>query len=148
MCKYTSIQHILAKEKRSAGAVRMRMVHTHTHTHTSCLRRTGALVQRTCLGMARPVFIHTVYDLIFGDFPAKTNVYTPYMRGSGQPYTRPTFAARVLNRHANAHTHTHTHTHTHARTHARTHALVRTHARTHAHTHTQPKCCEGTGALI
>ena len=28
----------------------------------------------------------TVYDRIFGDFPAKNTVYKPYMYGSGQPY--------------------------------------------------------------
>jgi len=28
-----------------------------------------------------------VYDRIFGDFPAKKTVYTPYIYGSGQPYT-------------------------------------------------------------
>jgi hypothetical protein len=27
-----------------------------------------------------------VYDRIFGDFPAKNTVYTPYAYGSGQPY--------------------------------------------------------------
>jgi hypothetical protein len=32
-------------------------------------------------------YIYTVYDCIFGDFPAKTTVYTPYIYGSGQPYT-------------------------------------------------------------
>ena len=31
--------------------------------------------------------IYTVYDRIFGDFPAKSIVYTPYVHGSGQPYT-------------------------------------------------------------
>ena len=30
--------------------------------------------------------IYTVYDRIFGDFPAKNTVYTPYIYGSGQPY--------------------------------------------------------------
>jgi len=32
-------------------------------------------------------YIHTVYDRIFGDFPAKNTVYTPYIYGSGQLYT-------------------------------------------------------------
>jgi hypothetical protein len=31
--------------------------------------------------------MHTVYDRIFGDFPAKNTVYTPYIYGSGQPYS-------------------------------------------------------------
>jgi len=30
--------------------------------------------------------MYTVYDRIFGDFPAKNTVYTPYIYGSGQPY--------------------------------------------------------------
>jgi hypothetical protein len=34
-----------------------------------------------CLGLAIIVYIHR----IFGDFPAKNTVYTPYMYGSGQP---------------------------------------------------------------
>jgi len=29
---------------------------------------------------------NTIYDCIFGDFPAKNTVYTPYIYGSGQPY--------------------------------------------------------------
>jgi len=33
------------------------------------------------LGLARTVYIHR----IFGDFPAKNTVYTPYIYGSGQP---------------------------------------------------------------
>jgi len=39
------------------------------------------------LGLARTVYIYTVYDRgIYGDFPAKNTVYTPYIYGSGQPY--------------------------------------------------------------
>ena len=30
--------------------------------------------------------MYTVYDRIFGDFPAKNAVYTPYLYGYGQPY--------------------------------------------------------------
>jgi hypothetical protein len=30
-------------------------------------------------------YICTVYDRIYGDFPAKYTVYTPYICGSGQP---------------------------------------------------------------
>jgi hypothetical protein len=37
------------------------------------------------LGWPEP-FIYTVYDRIFGYFPATNTVYTPYMYGSGQPY--------------------------------------------------------------
>jgi hypothetical protein len=37
------------------------------------------------IGLARIVNIYTVYDRIFGDFPAKNTVYTPYIYGSGQP---------------------------------------------------------------
>jgi hypothetical protein len=37
--------------------------------------------------LARSVYIHTVYNCILGDFPAKNNtVYTPDNCGSGQPY--------------------------------------------------------------
>ena len=38
------------------------------------------------LGMARTVYICTVYDRVISDFPAKNTVYTPYIHGSGQPY--------------------------------------------------------------
>jgi hypothetical protein len=31
-------------------------------------------------------YIYTVYDRIYGEFPAKSTVYTPYIYGSGQPY--------------------------------------------------------------
>jgi hypothetical protein len=31
---------------------------------------------------------YAVYDRIFGDFPAKNTVYTPYIYNSGQPCTR------------------------------------------------------------
>jgi hypothetical protein len=30
-------------------------------------------------------YICTVYDRMYGDFPAKNTVYTPYIYGSGQP---------------------------------------------------------------
>jgi len=36
--------------------------------------------------MTHPWCICIVYDRIFGDFPAKNTVYTPYVYGSGQPY--------------------------------------------------------------
>ena len=32
-------------------------------------------------------YIFTVHDRMFGGFPAKNTVYTPYIYGSGQPYT-------------------------------------------------------------
>jgi hypothetical protein len=35
------------------------------------------------------MYTHTIYDRIFGDFPAKITVYTPYIYGSGQPYSNP-----------------------------------------------------------
>ena len=35
--------------------------------------------------LASPTYIHTVYDRMTGDFPAKSNVYTAYIYGSGQP---------------------------------------------------------------
>jgi len=31
------------------------------------------------IGLARTVYIYTVYDRIFGDFPAKNTAYTPYV---------------------------------------------------------------------
>ena len=33
------------------------------------------------------LYIHTVYDRTFGDFPAQNTIYAPYIYGSGQPYT-------------------------------------------------------------
>ena len=32
-----------------------------------------------CLGLARTVYIHTVYDRMYGVFPAKNTVRTPYI---------------------------------------------------------------------
>jgi hypothetical protein len=40
-----------------------------------------------CIGLARTVCIYNVYDRILGDIPAKITVCTPYMHGSGQPYS-------------------------------------------------------------
>jgi hypothetical protein len=34
---------------------------------------------------------------IFGDFPAKNTVYTPYIYGSGQPYVYDTIDRGILN---------------------------------------------------
>jgi hypothetical protein len=39
------------------------------------------------LGLARTVYIDTVYDRIFDDVPAKNTVCTPCMYGPGQPYS-------------------------------------------------------------
>ena len=36
------------------------------------------------VGLAR-LYMLTVYDRIFGDFPVKITVYTPFIYGSGQP---------------------------------------------------------------
>jgi hypothetical protein len=38
------------------------------------------------VGQNRICDMYTVYDRIFGDFPAKNAVHTPYIYGSGQPY--------------------------------------------------------------
>jgi len=40
------------------------------------------------LGWPEP-YICTVYDRIFGNFPAKNTIYRPYIYGSGQPYIYP-----------------------------------------------------------
>ena len=32
-------------------------------------------------------YMYTVYDRVFGDFPAKNTVCKPYIYDSGQPYT-------------------------------------------------------------
>jgi len=39
----------------------------------------------TKVGLTRTVYIYTVYDRIYGEFPAKNTVYTPCIYGSGQP---------------------------------------------------------------
>jgi hypothetical protein len=36
-------------------------------------------------GLAKTVYIYTVYDHMFGEFSAKNAVFTPYIYGSGQP---------------------------------------------------------------
>jgi len=43
----------------------------------SCTHRD--LIRVLCLGLAITVYIYNVYDLIFGDFPDKNTVYTPYI---------------------------------------------------------------------
>jgi len=39
-----------------------------------------------CAELVGTVYIHSVYDRIFGDFPAQNTVHTTYIYGSGQPY--------------------------------------------------------------
>jgi len=46
-------------------------------------------VKRLCMCIYRvgpEPYTYTVYDRIFGDFPARSTVYTPYIYGPGQPY--------------------------------------------------------------
>ena len=45
----------------------------------------GIYIYIDILGWPKP-YIYTVYDCIFGGFPAKNTVYTPYIYGFGQPY--------------------------------------------------------------
>ena len=45
---------------------------------------TAASLEGNELGWPGP-YICTVYDRIFGDFPAKNTVYIPYIYVSGQP---------------------------------------------------------------
>jgi len=42
------------------------------------------------------LYKHTVYDRIFGDFPAKNTVYTPFIYGSSQPYMYTVLAAGII----------------------------------------------------
>jgi hypothetical protein len=66
-----------------------------THSAEALITLFYALVK----GRPEP-YIYTVYDRIFGDFPAKNTVYVPYMYGSGQRYSRatgPTAAPTQLN---------------------------------------------------
>ena len=41
------------------------------------------MMQASGIGLARTVCIHTVYDRVFGDFPARKSVYTLDIYGSG-----------------------------------------------------------------
>ena len=41
-------------------------------------------------------YIYTVYDRIFGDFPANNTVCKPYMYGFGQPYTCTCVVSRTV----------------------------------------------------
>ena len=45
-------------------------------------------------GWSEP-YIYTVYDRIFGDFPAKDTVYAPYIHGSGV-LANPSYVALFL----------------------------------------------------
>jgi len=38
------------------------------------------------IGLARTVYIYAVHARMFGNFPGKNTVYTPYIYGSGPPY--------------------------------------------------------------
>jgi len=62
-------------------------------TKVECLDQlywsSGSLTVGLCtrcdlIRVARTVYL-TVYDRIFGDFPAMNTVYTPHKCGSGQP---------------------------------------------------------------
>ena len=58
---------------------------THSYVY-SMYMRTLAGNDHTWVELARTVYF-AMYDRIFDDFPAKNTVYTPYIYGSGQPYT-------------------------------------------------------------
>ena len=94
------------------------------------------------VGWPKP-YTHTVYDRVFGDFPAKNTVYTTYMYGSGQPYTCVfLFAAHcflhpVLYPFAQACTYALTHTHAHT---YYVFILVHTHTLAYTDTHTHVIC--------
>jgi hypothetical protein len=91
-------------------------------------------IQDTFIGLARTVYIYTVFNRIFGDFPARNTVYALYIYGSGQPYT---FMFPRLHTHKHTNIHAHVHTQTHTETHTRTHTHAHTHRHTqHTHTHT------------
>ena len=52
-------------------------------------------------GLARTVFIHTVYDRLFNDFLARNTVYAPHiLYGSGQPCTHSTRSAAAHTAHS------------------------------------------------
>jgi hypothetical protein len=58
--------------------------HTHTHIHTHPhVRRLCEAPVHSYIGLAK----YTVYDRIYGDFPARYAIYTPYIYGSSQPYS-------------------------------------------------------------
>jgi hypothetical protein len=73
----------------------MHRLHSTVHTHwIDDLAQPEVQIRRICsgstlLGLARTVYIYTVYDRMLGDFPAKYTVYTPCTYGSGQPHTLP-----------------------------------------------------------
>ena len=43
-------------------------------------------ITNACVKGQNHIYLHTVYDRIFGDFPANNTVHTPYIYGSGQIY--------------------------------------------------------------
>ena len=55
----------------------VRCMHGAFEVFMSCIYTTGRV------GQSRNIW--TVYDRIYGDFPAKVTVYAPYIYGSGQP---------------------------------------------------------------
>jgi hypothetical protein len=79
----------------------MYITHNHTEARTSHeqeeARITGlhvlALGLHVCSslphvkGWPEP-YVYTIYDCIFGDFPAKSTVYIHHIYGSGHPYSR------------------------------------------------------------
>ena len=100
------------------------------------------------VGLTRTIYTHTPYTTLyiwsFGDFLARSTVYTPYISNHGLFYTfameqQCTMVAHTHLTHAHTHAHTHTHTHTCTRTHkhTHTHSHTQTHTHTHTHTHTQ-----------
>ena len=60
------------------------MLHACMTLHHCCKQRL-CLPGRIITHMTYGGLAKTVYDRIFGDFPAKNTVYTPYIYGSGQP---------------------------------------------------------------
>jgi len=63
----------------------MCLTHPAVPTKGDSSFRRALSVMPLCLGLARFMYIYTVYDRIFGDFPAKKRVYTVYVYSPGQP---------------------------------------------------------------
>jgi hypothetical protein len=94
-----------AAKDNKAGEFRRALAHlcnTHVCSEDDALLQTKALLSMgldpnevcsalhcTAAGLARTLYIYAVYDRIYGDFPAKKIVYTPFagICDSGQPYT-------------------------------------------------------------
>ena len=47
--------------------------------HASVAKHTTTTQTAILVGLARTVYMYTVYDCILGDFPAKYNIHTPYV---------------------------------------------------------------------